>query len=78
VPYTMADFRRDYVKEHLRDLTPEERLAGLSPEQLLAGLSPEERVKGLSLEQLLAGLPPEECETLRRHLLRSEPQAPSG
>ncbi len=33
MPYTMEDFRRDYVKEHLKDLTPEELLAGLSPEQ---------------------------------------------
>ena len=28
MPYTMADFRREYVKEHLKDLTPEERLEG--------------------------------------------------
>jgi hypothetical protein len=47
--YTMADFRRDYVKEHLKDLTPEERLAGLAPEELLAGLSPEERAVLLKL-----------------------------
>jgi hypothetical protein len=33
MPYTMADFRRDYVKEHLKNLIPEERLAGLSPEE---------------------------------------------
>jgi hypothetical protein len=41
MPYTMEDFRRDYVREHLKDLTLEERLAGLSPEERLAGLSPE-------------------------------------
>jgi hypothetical protein len=40
--YTMADFRRDYVKEHLKDLTPEERLEGLPPEERLKGLSAEE------------------------------------
>lgn len=34
VPYTMEDFRRDYVKEHLKDLTPEERLEGLLPEEI--------------------------------------------
>jgi hypothetical protein len=39
MPYTMADFRRDYVKEHLKDLTPEVRLEGLSPEQRLVGLT---------------------------------------
>ena len=42
MPYTMADFRRDYVKEHLKDLTPEERLEGLPPEERLKGLSAEE------------------------------------
>jgi hypothetical protein len=41
MPYTMADFRRDFVKDHLKDLTPEERLEGLSAEELLKGLSPE-------------------------------------
>jgi hypothetical protein len=43
MPYTMEDFRRDYVKEHLKDLTVGERLEGLSPEQLLAALSREDR-----------------------------------
>jgi hypothetical protein len=52
MPYTMEDFRRDYVKDHLKDLTLEERLAGLSPEERLAGLSPEERLAGLSPEEI--------------------------
>ena len=34
MPYTIQDFRRDYVKEHLKDLTLEERLAGLSPDKI--------------------------------------------
>jgi hypothetical protein len=37
VPYTMEDFRRDYAKEHFKDLTPAER------RELIRGLSPEER-----------------------------------
>ena len=37
--YTMADFERDYVLDHLQILTPEQRLAGMPPEQRLAGLS---------------------------------------
>ena len=41
MPYTMEDFRRDYLKEHLKDLTPDERLEGLSPDERLEGLSPE-------------------------------------
>jgi hypothetical protein len=32
--YTMEDFRRDYVKEHLKDLTLEERLEGLSRDEV--------------------------------------------
>jgi hypothetical protein len=52
MPYTMEDFKRDFLKEHLKDLTPEERLAGLSLEQRLAGLSPEERLAGLSAEEI--------------------------
>ena len=38
MPYTMADFRRDYVREHVNDLTPEERLAVLPPERIEAYL----------------------------------------
>ena len=45
--YTMEDFRRDFTREHLKDLTPEERLQGLSPGERLDGLSPEERLEGL-------------------------------
>ena len=47
MPYTMEDFRRDYVKEHLKDLTPQERLEGLSAEELLQVLSPEDIEKYL-------------------------------
>ena len=34
MPYTMQDFRRDYVKEHLKDLTVEERLHGVPAEEI--------------------------------------------
>ena len=64
MPYTMEDFRRDYVKEHLKDLTPEEIREALSPEELLRGLSPEERLRGLSPEERLKGLSPEEIAAL--------------
>lgn len=47
MPYTMEDFRRDYVKEHLKDLTLDERLEGLSAEELLQRLSPDQIVKYL-------------------------------
>ena len=38
--YTMEDFRRDYLKEHVKELTPEERLADLSLEERLESFSP--------------------------------------
>jgi Mg/Co/Ni transporter MgtE len=67
--YTMEDFKRDYIKEHFAQLTPQEQreaLERLSPEhrrELLQALPPEERLVGLSeeqirqlLDQLAAGL----------------------
>ncbi len=69
MPYTMEDFRRDYVRDHLKDLTPEEIRKGLPPEMLrevlppgerLKGLSPKERLEGLSAEERVEGLSPEE------------------
>jgi hypothetical protein len=34
MPYTMEDFKREYLKENLKELTPEEVLEGLSREQI--------------------------------------------
>jgi hypothetical protein len=56
MPYTMADFRREYVKEHLKDLTPEEVLQGMPAEEILKVLPLEERLKGLPPEERLKGL----------------------
>lgn len=52
MPYTMKDFRRDFAKEHLKDLTPAERLEGLSPDERLQGLSPDQRLQGLSAREI--------------------------
>ncbi len=38
MPYTIEDFNRDFTKEHLHLLPPEERLKGLAPEERLKGL----------------------------------------
>jgi hypothetical protein len=46
MPYTMEDFRRDYVKEHFKFLTPEEQ------REALQSLSADERLDGLSLEEI--------------------------
>ena len=45
MPYTMEDFRRDVAREQLHELTPEERLAGLSAEQIRAYLKKLEQSK---------------------------------
>ena len=56
MPYTMEDFRKDFVKEHLSVLSPDEILEKLSPDDRLKGLSPEDRLKGLSPEEIKAYL----------------------
>jgi len=56
MPYTMEDFQRDYVKDHLDVLSPDDRLKGLSPNDRLKGLSPNDRLKGLSPNDRLKGL----------------------
>jgi hypothetical protein len=78
MPYTMADFRRDYVLEHFPELTEEEQqkaLQNLSPGARLKGLSPEERLKDLTPEERLKDLSPDEIESYLRKL-RAERSAP--
>ena len=63
MPYTMEDFQRDYAKEHFKDLTPEEQqelIQIMSPEQRLAGLSPQE------IEQALEKLKAERAAQTRK------------
>jgi hypothetical protein len=59
MPFTMEDFRRQFVMEHFPELTPEEQ------QKVLQTLPPEKRLEGLSaeqirqyLDQLSAGRPP--------------------
>jgi hypothetical protein len=56
VSFTMEDFNRQYIKEHLPQLTAEEQ------EEVLQALPPERRLAGLSAkqqEEVLQALPPE-------------------
>jgi hypothetical protein len=62
MPYTMEDFQRDYIKEHIDVLTPEEILQRFSPEDRLKGLSPEEILKRFSLDDRLKGISLEEIQ----------------
>ncbi len=54
--YTMEDFKKDYIRENLGELEPEEILEMLSVEERLKGLPAEERLKGLSPEVIEAYL----------------------
>jgi hypothetical protein len=68
MPYTIEDFRRDYVRKYLHRMTVEERLAGLSLGEIVQQLSPEER---------LAGLSPEEVEAYLKRLREARKTKPS-
>jgi hypothetical protein len=46
VPFTMEDFKHQYVKEHFPQLTPKEQV------ELMQALPPEKRLAGLSTEQI--------------------------
>jgi len=56
----LKEFARQTMDEILRNMSPEERLKGLSAEELRKHLSPEERLKGLPAEELRKHLSPEE------------------
>ena len=58
MPYTMEDFKKDFVKEHLSVLSPDEILEKFSPDDRLKGLSSNDRLKGLSSNDRLKGLSP--------------------
>ena len=60
MPYTMADFRRDYILEHFPELTKQEQLS------ILRKLPLKERFKDLS---------PEDIQSYLQNL-ESERQAP--
>lgn len=65
MPYTMQDYYRDFTKENLNLLAPEERMEGLAPEERMEGLDPKDLItklkqEGVSIEEikkLLEGQP---------------------
>ncbi len=50
--YTVQDFQKDYVRDHLNLLSPDERLKDLSPDERLKDLSPDDILSHLSPENL--------------------------
>jgi hypothetical protein len=77
MPYTVEDFRRDFTKEFLEKLTPEERIKGLPPKEVLKALelTPEERVEDLPPEEVLKALPREAIEAFLKRQ-KNGPSAP--
>ena len=59
VSYTMKDFQKDYVKNHL---------GLLSPDEVLQQFSPDDRLKGLSPNEVLNRFSPEEIELYLKNL----------
>ncbi len=50
--YTMKDFQKDYVKDHLGVLSPDEVMNKFSPNDRLKGLSLSDRLKGITFEEI--------------------------
>jgi hypothetical protein len=72
MPYTMEDFRKDFIQEYRNEL-----LEAMTAEERLGGLTPEERLKGLGVEERLKGLSPEEIEAFLR-TLKSDQDSENG
>ncbi len=63
MPYTMKDFRREYILAYLPELPAEEILARFNAQYRLRGLPVEDRLRGLPVEDRLRGLPVDEVLT---------------
>ena len=58
-----------FLKEKvLKQMTPEERLRGLTSEDVVRVLTPEERLRGLEVEEVIRGLDPNQLEQLKQFL----------
>ncbi len=70
MPYTIEQFKKDMVLDHIDLLDPEDRLKGLRAEDRLRGLRADERLKGLRAEERLKDLSVEEIEAYLRKISR--------
>jgi len=73
VSFTMEDFKRQYVKQHFKDLTPAER------REAIESLNPDERrqmLQSLPVDELLTLLTPEQVQRLRDQPTESSPVRP--
>ena len=56
MPYTMEQFRKEYIKAHLGELVIDDRLKGVDSKDVLSRFDPETRLKGPNIEQIEAYL----------------------
>lgn len=70
MPYTIEDFQRDYAREYLDRLTPDEILKNYPMEKILKNLSPDERLKGISDNELKELIKKRFSEKEREEILR--------
>lgn len=64
MPYTMEDFRRDFILDHLHEVPAREIVKRLPPEEILKSLTTEEILNWLLSKERLKNLPPEELSKL--------------
>lgn len=67
MPYTVEDYKRDYVREHIHKLPLEDRLKGISPDDILKHISPSELID--ALDKRLKNLSEQEKKLLLKKLL---------
>ncbi len=64
VTYTVKDFQKDYVLDHLNIVSADEVLKRYSPDERLKDLSPDEVLKRYSPDEILGNLSPESLKIL--------------
>ncbi|TAN50791.1 MAG: hypothetical protein EPN21_08140 [Methylococcaceae bacterium] len=64
MPYTLQDFQKDYIRDHLNLLSPDDRLKGLPSDEVLKHYSPDDRLRGLSPTDIINHLSPAEIKKL--------------
>ena len=52
MPYTVEQYKKDFVLAHLKDIPADDVLSRYKPKDRLAGLKPEDRLAGLSPKQV--------------------------
>lgn len=62
--YTVQDYKKDFVREHLNLLSADEVLKRYSPDEVLKRYSVNDRIKDLSSDDIIENLSPEYLKAL--------------